>query len=145
MLLYLSQAFHKLRPPHPPFNSFKNAWWWVLSWGSSLSTFRQSYEIASALIGNIFNTIISNPKPYHSVIWQTKFYTHTTGKFVVLQQYTEVFLNLITLDYTTLHSDRFAWRQAAWRRPLFQFTRIRGPQVSVQCISTIIKFCNLHI
>lgn len=31
-----------------------------------------------------------------------QFFTHTTGKIAVLQQYTETFLNLITLDCTTV-------------------------------------------
>jgi len=98
---FLSQAFHKLRPSLPPFNSPKNAWWGVLSWGPSLSTFLQPHVISSIFSGNIFNTVASNLRPCHSVIWQTKFYIHTTRKIVVLQQYTEAFLNLITLDCTT--------------------------------------------
>ena len=38
-----------------------------------------------------------------------------------------------------LHSERFAWRQAAQRSPLFQTAVSRGPHVSVQYISVSVR------
>ena len=46
-----------------------------------------------------------------------------------------IYISFYLTTRTNLHSDRFAWQQAAEYSPLFQFPLSRGQQVLVPCIA----------